>query len=179
MNTKIIDHPYSIPDIDSHGSEVIHYDDPEFQVFARKNHNLAEYMPFPGLTLHYHPDIEMIYIRKGRAAYQLNEKIIQMNEGDGIIVTPKQLHLLLSAGVDHDLDCVIFHPSLLSTSPIISKKYLPPVFGDMAPDCFVLRAENAIDRSILQKIEQITHLALLSDREPDIIALLHHIPGWV
>ena len=78
---------YDIPDINESGSERIRYENQEFRVFARKNHNLAHEI-FHGMVIHYHKDVELIYIRSGYASYRVNDKVIHLESGDGIIVNP-------------------------------------------------------------------------------------------
>ena len=80
---------YIYPVIGESGFERIQYDNPEFKVFARENHNLANEI-FPGMVIHYHNDVELIYIRSGYASYRVNDKVIHLEAGDGIIVNSDQ-----------------------------------------------------------------------------------------
>jgi AraC-like DNA-binding protein len=165
---------YDIPEIDESGSEKIQYDNPDFRVFARKNHNLANEI-FPGMVIHYHKDVELIYIRTGYASYRVNDKVIHLDSGDGIIVNPDQLHLLISEDVDYCLDCVIFDPELILGNKYIKEKYLPFLIGDAAPDCIVLKSGDATDKIMLEGIGQIVFMSYLENHEMEILSVLQKI----
>ena len=165
---------YDIPEIDKSGSERIQYDNPEFRVFARKNYNLANEI-FPGMVIHYHKDVELIYIRSGYASYRVNDKVIHLESGDGIIVNSDQLHLLISEDVDYCLDCVIFDPELIMGNKYIKEKYMPFLIGDAAPDCIVLRSSDTTDKIILEGIGQIVYMSYIENHEMEILSVLQRV----
>ena len=165
---------YDIPEIDESGSERIQYDNPEFRVFAHKNYNLANEI-FPGMVIHYHKDVELIYIRSGYASYRVNDKVIHLESGDGIIVNSDQLHLLISEDVDYCLDCVIFDPELIMGNKYIKEKYMPFLIGDAASDCIVLRSSDAADKIILEGIGQIVYMSYLENHEMEILSVLQRV----
>ena len=165
---------YDIPEIDESGSERIQYDNPEFRVLAHKNYNLANEI-FPGMVIHYHKDVELIYIRSGYASYRVNDKVIHLESGDGIIVNSDQLHLLISEDVDYCLDCVIFDPELIMGNKYIKEKYMPFLIGDAAPDCIVLRSSDAADKIILEGIGQIVYMSYLENHEMEILSVLQRV----
>lgn len=165
---------YDIPEIDESGSERIRYDNPEFRVFARRNNNLANEI-FPGMVIHYHKDVELICIRSGYASYRVNDKVIHLESGDGIIVNSDQLHLLISEDVDYCLDCVIFDTELIMGNKYIKEKYMPFLIGDAAPDCIVLRSNNATDKIILEGIGRIVYMSYLEDHEMEILSVLQRV----
>ena len=84
-------------DIREDGSELVHFDDPEFQVQFRKN-DIPEWYTFDELTIHWHDEVEFIYVIKGSVKYQLNGKMVLMREGEGIFVNARQIHLITTAG---------------------------------------------------------------------------------
>ena len=165
---------YDIPEIDESGSERIQYDNPEFRVLAHKNYNLANEI-FPGMVIHYHKDVELIYIRSGYASYRVNDKVIHLESGDGISVNSDQLHLLISEDVDYCLDCVIFDPELIMGNKYIKEKYMPFLIGDAAPDCIVLRSSDAADKIILEGIGQIVYMSYLENHEMEILSVLQRV----
>ena len=165
---------YDIPEIDESGSERIQYDNPEFRVLAHKNYNLANEI-FPGMVIHYHKDVELIYIRSGYASYRVNDKVIHLESGDGIIVNSDQLHLLISEDVDYCLDCVIFDPELIMGNKYIKEKYMPFLIGDAASDCIVLRSSDAADKIILEGIGQIVYMSDLENHEMEILSVLQRV----
>lgn len=165
---------YDIPKIDGSGSERVQYENPDFRVFARKNLNLANEI-FPGMVIHYHKDVEMVYLRSGYASYRVNDKVIHLQSGEGLIVNSDQMHLLISEDVDYCLECVIFDPELIMGNKYIREKYMPFLIGDAAPDCIVLRSNDTIDKIILEGIGQIVYMSYLENHELEILSVLQKV----
>lgn len=57
-----------IPDIKEDGSENIRYDNPDFPLFCRRNFFPGKII-FTGMTMHWHSDVEFVYIKKGSTFY--------------------------------------------------------------------------------------------------------------
>ncbi|MGN0384330.1 MAG: helix-turn-helix domain-containing protein [Lachnospiraceae bacterium] len=99
-------------DIRSDNSEVFHYDNPDFRVSIRKNFIPKDYM-FEDMSIHWHDEVEFLYVESGSIRYQLNGRIVRMRAGEGIFVNSRQLHLIVTDHVDCELYCLIFHPMIL------------------------------------------------------------------
>lgn len=147
-----------IPDIKEDGSENIRYDNPDFPIFCRRNFIRGKSV-LPGMSIHWHRDVELIYIKKGSAFYQLNGSLVKMNEGEGIFVNSGQLHMLVLGDEDCLLDCIIFHPMILCSSKHIEKKYVYPVISNVTVPYILLHESVLWEREILTKLSQIYELS--------------------
>lgn len=116
----------NMADIRSDGSELLHYDNPDYPVYFRKN-EISKDLIFHDISIHWHDELELIYIKSGSIRYQLNGKTVRMKAGEGIFVNSKQLHLIVSDGADCELYCLIFHPMILCAAHHIAEKYVAPV----------------------------------------------------
>jgi len=162
------------PDIDEKGNETLHYDISGFKLFTRRNHNLA-YETFPNMRIHWHEEIEIICIRSGHCKYRVNDQIIDLKKGDGIIINSQQLHLILSEEVDYDLDCVLFHPEILCSSEYIKNTFVDPVISQNMPEYLLLHSDNLRDKKIFDDISRLVDLFIMENREMEMLGLLINI----
>lgn len=114
-------------DIRSDNSEVFHYDDPDFRVFIRKNFIPGDFIFDEGMTIHWHDEVEFLYVESGSIRYQLNGRIVRMRAGEGIFVNSRQLHLIVTDHVDCELYCLIFHPMILEAMSNKIGRYLSDI----------------------------------------------------
>ena len=172
-------------DIRNDKSELLHYDNPDFQVFYRKN-----YIPggciFPNMSIHWHDEVEFLYVTEGHIGYQLNGRYVTMDAGEGIFVNARQLHLIKNEGVDCVLYCLIFHPMILSSSKHVASEFVKTIIEN---DCFpyiLLSDRIAWQNKILHHIKEIhqyegsgNDLDRNCDRKPghelDTLSLLYKI----
>lgn len=76
------------------------------------------------ISLHWHPEVEIIYINKGSLELIVNEKKYIMKENDAMIINPLELH-----GMSMIEDCrwyaILFNPKIIYgfEDSIIKKKY--------------------------------------------------------
>ena len=159
------------PDIQDDGSEMIHYDDPDFPIFCRRNQNPANSC-FPGMAIHWHDDIEFIYVTKGRTSYQLNGKTVSMSAGQGIFVNSRQLHLIISEDSDCDLDCIIFHPMILCSSKLIEEKYVIPVISNDAVPYLLLSQEVSWQQDVLLSLGTLYDLSIKENQELNMVSVV-------
>lgn len=110
-------------------SEIVNYDSPTFPCFS-----------FPGFltgvepwvrNAHWHEDMEILTVTKGTMVYNVNGKIVELNEGDTIYVNPKNLHY--SDGLNHQYSeyiVIVAHPRILSATADVTRDFLLPVLTD-------------------------------------------------
>ncbi len=135
-------------------SEVLHYDNPDFQVFFRRN-NIPGCCTFDEMKIHWHDEVEFIYVVRGQIGYQLNGSYVSMKEGEGIFVNSRQLHVIKSENVDCELYCLIFHPVVLSASKHIVEKHVNPIIENDSIPYVVLSENEARQRRMLHDIKEI------------------------
>ena len=115
------------------GSEIVNYDDPQFPSY------IFEGWVKPKVTWervpHFHEDVEICTVTKGKMAYSVNGKTIMLHEGDTIFVNSNQIHYSMAIE-EEPCRYIIFiaHPGILNASvsvemqairPIIENKDLP------------------------------------------------------
>ena len=117
------------PDIREDGSELVNYDNQDFKIFSRRNYIIAN-QTFLMMVMHWHTDIEIIYIRKGSVSYQLNGRKVVMKKGEGIIVNSRQMHCIQTENEDCILDCLIFHPLVLCATRYVENNFVLPIINN-------------------------------------------------
>lgn len=65
---------------------------------------------------HWHPDIELILIRKGSYLCELNLETFRLEEGDMAFINSEELHQLTGLGQDTVHDVILFGPDILDFS---------------------------------------------------------------
>ena len=106
-------------DIRANRWEVLHYDDPDFQVMFRRN-KITAGAPLCDITNHWHDDVEFLYVIEGNVYYEMEKETLKISAGEGIFVNAKQMHLIHSGDKDCVLLCLIFHPIILCSSEYIN-----------------------------------------------------------
>ena len=163
-----------IPDIKEDGSENIRYDNPDFPLFCRRNFIPGKII-LAGMTVHWHSDVEFVYIKKGSAIYHLNDCIIKMKEGEGIFVNARQIHMISAGDDDCLLDCVIFHPMLLCASKLIHEKYVHPVISNPSAPYVILHESVPWEREVLTGLNCLYELSEKEDCELEMMKRLNDI----
>lgn len=140
-------------DIRSDGWEWMHYDNPDFQVQYRKNYIPAHYK-LTDVTMHWHDDVEFIYVVQGSTYYDLNDEKICIRAGDGIFVNARQRHVIESSHEDCELYCLIFHPFLLCSSEYIATNMVMPILDHPGIPFLLLQGSSPWQKRILEIIQE-------------------------
>lgn len=108
-------------------SENLHYNIEDFPLYTKKD-ELYRY-DYQALV-HWHPDLEFIYIEKGTMDYYINGKTVRINQGDGIFVNSQRLHYGFSN--EHN-DCtfiaLVISPDIFTEITSLAKEYMYKKFG--------------------------------------------------
>lgn len=163
-----------IPDIKEDGSENIRYDNPDFPVFCRRNFIPAGVILI-GMSVHWHSDIEFVYIKKGSAYYQLNGEIVKMKAGEGIFVNSRQLHVIIPSEEDCALDCVIFSPIILCSSKHIAEKFVASLISEEAAPYLLLHESVAWERRLLKNLSTLYELSVKENCELKMMERIYRI----
>ncbi|MDE6625801.1 MAG: AraC family transcriptional regulator [Lachnospiraceae bacterium] len=141
-------------DIRDDRSECLHYDNPDFHVQFRKNKIYADDI-LDDISIHWHDEVEFIYVTKGSIRYQMQDKIVQIKAGEGIFVNSRQLHLIVSDHSEVTLYCLIFHPMILCSSNYVAEKFVSPIVCNDGI-CYIMLSHNvAWQGKMLRDIERI------------------------
>lgn len=144
-------------DIKEDGSEIFHYDIPDFPLSIKKNF-IPAHTCFTDISIHWHEEIEITYIASGSIRHQLNGKNVRIKAGEAIFINAKQLHLIQSDDQDCVLYCLIFHPTLLSSANYIAKKYVQPIINNENLDYFFLKESDTTQKQVLDAMVNIEQL---------------------
>lgn len=117
--------------INADRSEIIPYDYEDYKVYVG-DEALSLY-PAYTVPTHWHDDVEFILVTSGRAVFNINGNIIQVNQGDAMFINAQQLHFFFS---DTHQECefifAVLHPDVLCTSKSIRETLVEPVLRDMS-----------------------------------------------
>jgi AraC-like DNA-binding protein len=110
-------------------SEILHYDDPSFPLYLRRNW-LGLY-PFKTVLCHWHQEMEFFLVEKGHPSYFVNGTTIPLKEGECLFVNSKIPHYGFSPdGADSTYLVLVFNPSLLAANPLIEENFINPLKND-------------------------------------------------
>ena len=163
-------------DIKSDGSEVLHYDQPDFPVFIRKN-IIPPNACFPDISLHWHDDLEFIYVLSGDIGYYVDGEHVVMRAGEGIFVNARHMHLICNADLGCTLLCIIFPPTVLCSTEFIASKMVNPVLNAKELAYLLLSKQVPWQKVILTEIKEIYDNSLQENGEPDIMAAIYRLWG--
>ena len=92
-------------------------------------------LDFEKVPLHWHAEVEIIYIKKGRGRVTLDFTSLYVEAGDIIIVSPGQLHAIGPAEYSMEYENIIFKPDLLSSgaNDLCMIQYIVPLLDGSLP----------------------------------------------
>ena len=135
-------------------SEKLHYNVPDFPLYARKG-TLRQFNRYAA-ACHWHPDLEFISVLDGQMEYFVNGQIVHVDKGNGIFVNSKRLHYGFSNNMtDCSYIVVTVHPVLLGEHTPAGKVYLDEKFGPNTNDYIVLSPKIFWQGEVLLALSQI------------------------
>ena len=157
-------------------SEVIPYDEALVPFYIRSGH-LSQYLNKRALC-HWHDDIELIYVLDGEMNFYINGHSTRLTKNSGIIINTRQMHYGYASG-DHDCHfiCLVFHPKLLTSNPLLFQRFVMPILENTALEYLYLEGNNPIDQAILQSIPHLTAIREQAEvgYQLEIVSVLHLI----
>lgn len=107
-------------------SEKLHYDYYNYPIYVQEG-KLSDYLGYRALV-HWHDDIELIYILSGEMQYNINGEIISIRQGNGLFVNARQMHFGFSANKTECIFiCIRIHPMLLCMNAQCEKDFITPI----------------------------------------------------
>lgn len=119
------------------------------------------------IACHWHEEIEILVVTKGRAVLILNNNRYELMEGYVAFILPNHLHLVTALlGDTFDFYAVVFHPDLLSSSiqDTIQQQYFDSVFQETILFPTVLSRQSALEYGITDALSDI--YALFTQKKP-------------
>lgn len=137
----------------SDSSETVAYNNPLFPAYV--TYGSLSYYPDYSSISHWHKDLEFILVKNGNMTYNVNGRLIELEEGSGIMVNSRQLHYNFSAEhKDCEFFCILLSPELLQANPWFYQNYIEPITEDSSfPYLYLSR--DGWTASIMEKIDEI------------------------
>lgn len=110
---------------------------------------------------HWHEEVEFVIIKEGFAILQLPDEKLYLSSGEGIFLTPKQLHAIRPVDCEQCTLCTLkFDPAFLFSysQSTLASKFLIPVLDSPAMQYLGLKKGNPINEEILNLVQIILSL---------------------
>lgn len=101
---------------------------------------------FPSVALHWHRDMEIIYVKKGSMIVRMAMRDVRAEAGDICIIPPGALHALRTdGGKQAEYENIIFDPEMLGSggADICARRYLVPIAAGRLLSPLYLQPEKA------------------------------------
>lgn len=157
--------------IKSDKSEILHYDTPDFPVFIRKNY-IPQNIDFTDVPIHWHDEVEFIYVLRGNIGYLIDGKKIILHAGEGVFVNARHVHRILNGYMDCELLCLIFSPLILCTTKLIASRMVSPILTSGKLRHIIFKETVTWQRAILEEIAAVYECSLQECEELEIVAHL-------
>lgn len=110
---------------------------------------------------HWHREYEILVITKGKAQFQIEDKMICVEENGILFIKSDHLHSMVAeSGTPLDFYAIVFHPDLINShiNDAIQQKYIDTVNNNKIsfPD-YILPKENW-EKQLLEKLNRIREL---------------------
>lgn len=160
-------------DIKKDKSEILHYDNPDFPVYIRKNAILYNEI-FSDISVHWHDELEFIYVLEGDIGYLVDGEKLHLKAGEGILVNSRHLHLIQNGIYDCVLICIIFPPAILCTAKYVSKKMVEPFLSADIP--YLLFDEKICwQKNVLDALNAVYECSRVEGHEMQILSYLYQL----
>lgn len=118
-------------------------------------------LDFPSVVLHWHKEMELIYVKKGRGKIQLGMKTYPGKEGDVFVIPPGTLHAIRrEPGYSMEYENIIFEVEFLGAgaADVCAGEYLNPLAaGRLLPPVRLSGGEKEYEKTVscLHKMERL------------------------
>ncbi|MCI8429379.1 MAG: AraC family transcriptional regulator [Lachnospiraceae bacterium] len=142
--------------IDSEQKEIKRHGSYEFPVLI--SYERLSYFDTGEFPWHWHPEIELTFVMEGEIAYQVNDSLYHLKEGEGLFCNTNVLH---SGHGECSGDCsylsVTFHPRLLYgySSSVMQVKYMDHILKSPPLASIHFIPEKSWQRRVLELMEAI------------------------
>lgn len=125
--------------------------------------------------MHWHDEIEFIYVYEGSVNHIVNGEHFKVKKGQGLFINARQLHLIQTDYVDTRLYCLIFHPTILCSSEYVSRTYVSDILDNVSVPYLILDSNVEWQRNILDYIARIDTEINKKDNELRVVQNLFGI----
>ncbi len=136
-------------------SETVAYNNPLFPAYIRYG-ILSSYPDYSAIS-HWHKDLEFILVKKGSMTYNVNGELVELGEGNGIMVNSRQLHYGFSAEHNEcEFVCILLSPELLQGNQWFYQNCIEYITENAAYPYLYLD-KNSWQRGILAQLDKMYH----------------------
>ena len=161
----------------SDGSERIGYEDPKVPIYVRKGD--LKSMSNMAALCHWHEDVELLMPLKGYLRYNVEGKVVTVQEGNAIFVNTRHMHYGFSAdGTDCEYICITFRPQILCGCEEIGNRYVMPVLNSPSLSHLVLRKNDPEHSVLLSAIHRIWALYRQQPEGYELQVMGHLFAFW-
>lgn len=124
-------------------------------------------LDFPSVSLHWHKDMELIYVKKGRGEIQLETTLFQGKKGDIFVVPPGTLHALHKAkGFSMEYENIIFEMDFLGSgaADLCAGEFLIPLAAGKLLPAVCVREQDEGYAALKQCLSQMEDLCETRER---------------
>lgn len=140
--------------IDREQKEIKRHGSYEFPVLI--SYERLSYFDTGEFPWHWHPEIELTLVMEGEIAYQVNDSLYLLKEGEGLFCNTNVLH---SGHGERDCSylAVTFHPRLLYgyTSSVMQTKYMSHILKNPSLASIHFTQEKSWQKHVLELLELI------------------------
>lgn len=141
-------------DIKDDRSEKVKYDYADYPIYIKRAF-LSSYPNFIA-PIHWHDDIEFIFIVSGEMKYSVNGEIVILRNNEGIFVNAHQVHFGFSEEkTECDFICILLHPMFLCVNTAYEKEFILPVVCNENAACIKLNPDISWQKTVLDFIQRI------------------------
>lgn len=149
--------------IHSDSSESLHYNIQGLPLYTQKD-QLSHY-DYKAL-IHWHPDLEFIYIETGKMDFYINGEIVHLYQGQGVFINSQRLHYGFSDTHDEcDFLALVISPDIINHNAPCTKEYMHHKFGLKNTDYLLLSNQISWQKEILDTIITI-HQSIQNPNRP-------------
>ncbi|MBO5472400.1 MAG: helix-turn-helix transcriptional regulator [Lachnospiraceae bacterium] len=136
-------------------SETVAYNNPLFPAYVRYG-CLSAYPDYSAIS-HWHPDLELILVKKGTMMYQMNEEHIELSENNGLLVNSRQIHRGFSpTRSECEFICILLNPELLRANQWFYENCIEPIVENPSYPYLYLDG-SGWQSAVLDRIDRIYH----------------------
>jgi len=162
-------------DVREDGTEILHYDEPEFPLFCRHNYIPAGFPLRKYTPNHFHDEVEMIYIEKGLIHHTVNGEYLTLKEGEGLFINSNQFHELITDNkCDCTLYCLIFNPKILSNCAQMDK-IVNSISNNENLEYILLNAKTPWQKDVIDSLIKIVEFSSDENQSVDICAAMGEV----
>ena len=133
------------------------YDTTEYPAAIRRDW-LSNY-PNYGMDSHWHDEVELISVLRGKMRCNINGEMILISEEEGIFINARQVHDVCSVDKKEcEFISVRFHPMLLCSTKGIEKSFVQPVIENPNYPYQILKSDYEWQRTILDALSRVYYM---------------------